>query len=125
MPTLTIKNKNRNKTKNRTKDQTPARERPARTGDEPTEGLDYCHNHGYQHSHTSSACKVLRSDKNKYSDAMRKAKGPNHPPGGSTKVNGQDPTRPRKVDANLMAQADDDNRSEYDDSNQYGNEWQN
>jgi hypothetical protein len=55
---------------------------------------------------------------------MRRAKGPNHPPGGSTKVNGQDSTRPRKVDANLMTQADYDNRSEYDDSNQYDNEWQ-
>jgi hypothetical protein len=73
--------------KNRTKDQTPAGERLARTGDEPIEGLDYCRNHGYQHCHTSSACKVLRSDKKKYNDAMRRAKGPNHPPGGSTKVN--------------------------------------
>jgi hypothetical protein len=58
---------------------------------------------------------------------MRRAKDPNYPPGGSTKVNGQDPTRhptrPRKVDANLMAQADDDNHSEYDDSNQYDDEW--
>ncbi len=54
--------------KNRTKNQTPARERPARTGDEPTEGLDYCHNHnhGYQHSHPSYSCKVLCSDKKKY-----------------------------------------------------------
>jgi hypothetical protein len=55
---------------------------------------------------------------------MRRAKGPNHPPSGSTKVNGQDPTRPRKVDANLMTQADDDDYSEHDDSHQYGNEWQ-
>jgi hypothetical protein len=54
---------------------------------------------------------------------MRRAKDPNHPPGGSTKVNGQDPTRPRKVDANLMAQADDDNHSEYDDSHQYDDDW--
>jgi hypothetical protein len=105
--------------KSKTKDQTPTRERLARIGDEPIEGLDYCHNHGYQHSHTSSVCKVLRSDKKKYNDAMRRAKDPNHPPGGSTKVNGQDPTRPRKVVANLMAQADDDNHSELDDSNQY------
>jgi hypothetical protein len=41
--------------RNRTKDQTPARERLARTGDKPIESLDYCHNHGYQHSHKSSA----------------------------------------------------------------------
>ncbi len=54
---------------------------------------------------------------------MRSTKDPNHPSGGSTKVNGQDPTRPRKVDANLMAQADDDNHSEYDNSNQYDDEW--
>jgi hypothetical protein len=66
-------NKKRKQNKNGTKDQKPARERPARTGDEPIEGLDYCHNHGYQHSHTSSACKVLLSNKKKYSDAMRRA----------------------------------------------------
>jgi hypothetical protein len=103
----------------------PTRERPARTGKETIEGLDYCHNHGYQHSHTSSACKVLLSNKKKYSDAMRRAKDSNHPPGGSTKVNGQDPTRSRKVVANLMTQAANDNHSEYDESNQYNNEWHN
>jgi hypothetical protein len=43
--------------------------------------------------------------------------------GGSKKVNDQDPSRPRKGDANLMDQADDDNDSEYNDSNQYDDEW--
>jgi hypothetical protein len=34
---------------------------------------------------TSSACKVLRSNKKNYSDAMRRAKDPNHHPGGLNK----------------------------------------
>ncbi len=54
---------------------------------------------------------------------MRRAKDPNHPPGGSTKVNVQDPTRPRKVDANLMIQADEDDASEQDNTDHHGDDW--
>jgi hypothetical protein len=77
-----------------------------------TEGMDYCHKDGHKHSHISAECKILRSDKKKYNDAMRRAKGPHQPlVAQRMKVNGQDPTRPRKVNANLMIQADDDDAS--------------
>ncbi len=54
---------------------------PTRTGDEPTEGLNYCHQHGWQHSHDSPDCKFMASYTDKFNNAMRRAKGPNHPPG--------------------------------------------
>ena len=54
---------------------------------------------------------------------MRRANGPNHPPGGSTKVNGQDPTRPRKIDANLMIHADEDDASGQDDTDHHDDDW--
>ena len=56
--------------------------------DQSTATLKYCHGHGYQRSHVSSECKLLAGDK-KFTTAMRNAKDPNHPPGGSTKINGQ------------------------------------
>ena len=75
----------------------------ARDGD--TETLKYCHGHGYQRSHTSSECKLLAGDK-KFNAAMKAATGPNHPPGGSTKVNGQasNLAKPRHVTANIAHQ---------------------
>jgi hypothetical protein len=63
--------------------------KPNRPATESTANLKYCHNHGYQQSHTSSECKVLSADKKKYTNEMRRAKDPHHPPGGSAKVNGQ------------------------------------
>jgi hypothetical protein len=74
--------------------------------------MKYCHGHGYQHSHFSAECKMLAGDKQKYNAASRKSKGPNHPPGGSTKVNGQ---QPKPVVANMASRVgkacdiDDDN----------------
>ena len=54
----------------------------ARTPEEPTKDMKYCHGHGFQHSHTSAECKLLAGDKRKYNAEMRRSKGPNHPPGG-------------------------------------------
>ena len=76
----------------------------ARTGDTAT--LKYCHGHGYQPSHTSAECKLLAADKAKFTAAMRAATGPNNPPGGSTKVNGQhaSTTKTKTVTANIAHQ---------------------
>ena len=76
------------------------RDQQARTSDEPTVNMKYCHGHGYQHSHISSECKLLAGDKQKFNAAMRRATGPNQPPGGSTKVNGQ---QPKTVTANMAS----------------------
>ena len=51
--------------------------------------LKYCHAHGSQNTHTSSECKMMDADKARFSAAMRTAKDPENPPGGSTKVLGQ------------------------------------
>ena len=81
-----------------------AKTRPA---NEPTKDLKYCHGHGYQRSHTSNDCKMLAGDKQKYNAAMRRATGPNQPPGGSTKVNGQVPPKQTKmVSANVATTFD-------------------
>ncbi len=61
----------------------PTSEKPNRPATESTANMKYCHNHGYQQSHTSSECKVLNGDKRKYTNEMRRAKDPHHPPGGS------------------------------------------
>jgi hypothetical protein len=87
------KNKNIKQEQQNATNKTPralggGRSDPTRTSDESTEGLNYCYNHGRQHSHDSPECKSMTSDKQKYNDAMRRARGPNHLPGGSTKVNG-------------------------------------
>ena len=83
-----------------------------RETDQPTTTLKYCHAHGYQRSHVSSECKLLAADK-KFTAAMRTAKDPNHPPGGSTKINGQAaPRKPKTVTANM---AHDFNADEDDD----------
>jgi hypothetical protein len=81
----------------------------------------YCYAHGYQQSHTSAECKVLNGDKKRFTNAMRNSTGPNSPPGGSTRVNGQDVTAartPRTVTANVaytIAHDDDaDAQSEHD-----------
>jgi hypothetical protein len=52
----------------------------------------YCHAHGYQSSHTSAQCKVMANQKRNFTAEMRKATGPNSPPGGSKLVRGREPT---------------------------------
>ena len=54
---------------------------------------------------------MLAGDKQKYTAEMRRAKGPNHPRGGSTKVNGQ---QPKTIQANIAAHMDIDNASQHD-----------
>jgi hypothetical protein len=64
----------------------------------------YCHAHGTQQSHTSAECKVMEGDKKRFTYAMRNAQGPHSPPGGSTKVNGQEVNTfapPRTIKANI------------------------
>ena len=56
----------------------------------PDRPLKYCHAHGTQHTHTSSECKLMAGDKDRFTSAMRNAKNPNQPPGGSTKLLGQE-----------------------------------
>ncbi len=78
----------------------------------------YCFLHGFQKSHTSSECKVLAGDKTKFTNEMRRAKGPNNPPGGSTKVNGQKTSaKPRRVTANVAFET---NQEPVSDAEDYG-----
>ena len=78
-----------------------------RTADEPTDKMNYCYAHGFQHSHNSSECKLLSGDKKQFTAEMRRSKGPKYPPGGSTKVNGQVPSKtPKTVAANMVCHVD-------------------
>jgi hypothetical protein len=52
--------------------------------------LLYCHAHGSQPSHTSRECKLMAADTAQFTTAMRNATDASHPPGGSTKVLGQE-----------------------------------
>ena len=52
----------------------------------------YCHAHGYQSSHTSALCKVMANQTQNFTPEMRRATGPNSPPGGSRLVRGREPT---------------------------------
>ncbi len=51
--------------------------------------LLYCHAHGSQPSHTFSECKLMAAGTAQFTSAMRNAKDSSHPPGGCTKVLGQ------------------------------------
>ena len=51
----------------------------------------YCYAHGAQNSHSSSQCKVMASQPQHFTAAMRSATSSNSPPGGSTLVRGRDP----------------------------------
>jgi hypothetical protein len=75
-----------------------------------------------QHSHISSECKLLAGDKQKFNAAMRRATGPNQPPGGSTKVNGQ---QPKTVTANMASYVTGDHESDYEDDWDQQNDQQN
>ncbi len=50
----------------------------------------YCYAHGAQNSHSSSQCKVMASQPQHFTAAMRGATSPNSPPGGSTLVRGHE-----------------------------------
>jgi hypothetical protein len=92
--------RNDNEKKNHSKS-TPDDKRNQNAGPTTTD-LSYCYLHGYQKSHTSADCKVLKGDKNKYTNEMRRAKNPKQPSGGSTKVNGQPASpKPKVVKAKL------------------------
>jgi len=94
-------NKNKQKKQNG-KQNGEKRDDKKRSADEPTKNLKYCYGHGFQHSHISSDCKMLAADTRKYTAAMRRATAPDQPPGGSTKVNGQVPSKQTKtVNANV------------------------
>ncbi len=56
----------------------------------PNKNLKYCHAHGSQCTQTSSECKLMARDKDRFTSAMRSAADSSHPPGGSTKVLGQE-----------------------------------
>jgi hypothetical protein len=114
-PTKTKNNKKKNKKQLGLRTQTPD------TSD--TAALKYCHGHGYQKSHTSAECKVLAGDKKKFTAAMRNAKGPKNPPGGSTKINGQAvPTTPKTVTANMAHQLEEEQQSEQMSDSDYDDE---
>ena len=74
------KGKGKNKSPKKNRGNTTDKERP----------LKYCHAHGIQHTHTSSECKLMAGDKTRFTSSMCSAKDPSNPPGGSTKVLGQE-----------------------------------
>jgi hypothetical protein len=86
----------------------------------------YCFLHGFQKSHTSSECKVLAGDKTKFTNEMRRAKGPNNPPRESTNINGQKASAaPRRISANVAFDSDQEAASEhgeYDNNDSSGDE---
>jgi hypothetical protein len=49
----------------------------------------YCYCHGTQYSHTSAVCKVMESDKKRFTSAMRNATNSQSPPGGSVRKPGE------------------------------------
>ncbi len=62
-----------------------------RTAEPPEQRTQkYCHAHGTQPSHTSAEYKLMAGDTATFNAAMRNAKDSDHPPGGCTRVNGQD-----------------------------------
>jgi hypothetical protein len=77
------KGKNKKAKKNRTTSTEPA---TAKSGDKPAK---YCHAHGFQNTHWSSECKLMAADKTTFTAAMRNAKDPLQPPGGSNKILGR------------------------------------
>lgn len=100
-PRGTKNSKNKNKKQQRKKQMGKGND-PAES---PSTELKYCYGHGYQKSHNSADCKLLAGDKKKFTAEMRRATGPNHPPGGSTKINGQTaPQKPKTVTANMVHQ---------------------
>ena len=48
----------------------------------------YCYCHGTQYKHTSAECKVMESDKKRFTSAMRSATNSQSPPGGSDRKPG-------------------------------------
>ena len=64
----------------------------------------YCHAHGTQPSHTSAECKLMAGDTATFNAAMN-AKDPDHPPGGCTRVNGQDQWEKRAMTAHCAVTA--------------------
>ena len=111
------KNKNKNKNK-KLNEQKQKGQRTYATDDTPVSELKYCHGHGYQKSHTSADCKLLASDKSKFTHAMRKATNPHKPPGGSQKVNGQVvSSKPKTVTANMMNQVQFTHDADIDETN--------
>ena len=77
------KGKNKKQKKNRTNGEGSSTTKPTERS------RKYCHVHGTQHTHSSSECKLMAADTDRFNAAMRNAKDPEHPPGGSTKVLGQ------------------------------------
>ncbi len=74
--------------KGKGKNKSPKKNRGNKTDKERP--LKYCHAHGTQHTHTSSECELMEGDKDRFTSAMRSAKDPSNPLGGSTKVLGQE-----------------------------------
>ncbi len=55
--------------------------------------------------HTSAECKLMAGDTATFNAAMRNAKDPDHPPGGCTRVNGQDQWETQAMTAHSMVTA--------------------
>ena len=87
-----LENQNKKRQKGaRPKKQTDKRQKGAGGAALPTEKCThYCYAHGAQNSHSSSQCKVMASQPQHFTAAMRGATSPNSPPGGSTLVRGHE-----------------------------------
>lgn len=72
----------------------PKKQRKNRSSGDKDKSTDkpllYCHAHGSQPSHSSRDCKLMAANTTQFTAAMRNAKDATHPPGGSTKVLGQE-----------------------------------
>jgi hypothetical protein len=81
-------NPRRDKSKRRATDR-PARDRTRSTAPTAESCEQYCFAHGHQNSHSSSECRLMENQKDRFTRAMRNATGPNNPPGGSAAILGQ------------------------------------
>jgi hypothetical protein len=97
------RNKDRGNGKDNKRTKTPPSNAPI-TAEDCT---SYCHAHGHQSSHDSPQCKVMANQTQNFTPEMRKATGPNNPPGGSRLVRGREPTVVGQ--ANMMTSFTDDN----------------
>jgi hypothetical protein len=101
------------------KGQTGKKQKGNRMGDLPDPSAPckfYCHAHGSQNSHSSNQCKVMASQRQHFTEAMRNATSPTNPGGGSTLVRGKDPSTVTQATAYMMSAVTSE-ESDEDDAN--------
>ncbi len=84
------KRRSRKSEKNSNSDDETERQHKKHRKNDSAQKTYYCWCHGTQRNHTSQECKVMESDKDRFTTQMRNATKSTSPPGGSTRRNGMD-----------------------------------